>query len=296
MFRSGGYEDDTSRTDLSVLRPHGDSSAAADDEIDLVLGMRRLRVRPTPREFVEAAAHRRCPEELQVGLAAASARFQQIGHFVSEHDPDRGNGPADKAPRAPHITVKYPGHLLAASMASDSPEEEQKKRQSPPPVEFLKPGEAQAPLPPRDQPAAWVPRPEDYQPPPAWTPPAGQGRGASNLPRIAGTLLAVSAILGMAGAIYNAVTLPSVADYANYTQNTSPALVAASQICGLISIWSQAMALLGGVMAYQRMNWKLTVVCAIFSLATLGFFLFEASLIGFLALIITIRARPFFIS
>ncbi len=178
---------------------------------------------------------------------------------------------------------------------AEGDEPEGKKRPAPPPLEFLQPGESQAPLPPRDQPAAWVPRPEEYQPPPTWGPPTGPRPGASNLPKIAGILLAASAVLGMAGAIYNAVNLPTVDQYRNFTNN-SQALIAVSQVCGLISIWSQAMALLGGVMAYQRMNWKLTVVCAIFSLATLGFFLFEASLIGFLALIITIRARPYFIT
>lgn len=179
---------------------------------------------------------------------------------------------------------------------ADGDEPEEKKRPSPPPLEFLQPGESQAPLPPRDQPAAWVPRPEDYQPQPPWRPPPTPRPGASNLPRIAGVLLAASAILGMSGAIYGALNLPSVEQYRNITQDPNgTALLAASQICGLISIWSQAMALLGGVMAYQRMNWKLTVVCAIFSLLTLGF-LFEASLIGVLALIITIRARRYFIT
>ena len=74
------------------------------------------------------------------------------------------------------------------------------------------------------------------------------------------------------------------------------AYLAAAQLCGLLSIWAQGMALLGGIMAFQRMNWKLTVVCAIFSLATLGFFFVEGSLVGFLALILTIRARPYFVS
>jgi hypothetical protein len=183
-------------------------------------------------------------------------------------------------------------------MAAEPDQEGPKKRPSPPPVEFLRPGEEQGPLPPRDQtPAAWVPRPEDYQRPSSWMPPpAGTPRPASNLPRIAGILLLVSAVVGMAGAVYNAVTLPTVADYANYTRNNSPTTVALLQICGVISIWSQGLAFLGGVMALQRQNWRLTLVCAIFSLATLGFFLFEASLIGMIGLLVTIRARPYFLS
>lgn len=181
-------------------------------------------------------------------------------------------------------------------MAGEPSEEEKKKRPSPPPVEFVKPGEAQGPLPPRDQPAAWVPSPEDYRPPPAWTPTPMGPPPASNLPKIAGVLLALAGVLGMTGAVYNAISLPSVTDYADYINNNSPEYVAALQICGLISIWSQAMALLGGVMAFQRMNWKLTLVCAIFSLLTLGIFLFEGSLLGLLGLILVVRARPYFIT
>jgi hypothetical protein len=182
-------------------------------------------------------------------------------------------------------------------MAEGSNADEEKRRPTRPPVEFLKPGETQAPLPPRDQsPAAWVPRPEDYQAQPSWPAPPAAPAGASNLPKFAGILLLVSAGIGMAGALYGALTLPTPAEYTNITQNTPPAVLAAGQICGLISIWSQAMALLGGIMALQRMNWKLTIVCAIFSLGTLGIFLFEASLIGFLALIVTLRARPYFLS
>jgi len=183
-------------------------------------------------------------------------------------------------------------------MAEESGEEEPKKRPSLPPVEFLKPGETQGPLPPRDQlPAAWVPRPEEYQRPTSWIPPTSSApRAPSNLPKIAGILLIVSAVVGMSGAIYNAVTLPSVAEYTNFTQGNSPTTVALLQICGLISIWSQGLAFLGGVMAFQRMNWKLTLVCAIFSLATLGFFYVEGSLIGLVGLIVTIRARPYFLT
>jgi hypothetical protein len=183
-------------------------------------------------------------------------------------------------------------------MADAPGEEEPKKRPSPPPVEFLK-REEQGPLPPREQmPAAWVPRPEDYQRPSSWMPPpaAGAPRAPSNLPKIAGVLLILSAVVGMAGAVYNAVTLPSVAEYANYTRNNSAATVALLQICGVVSIWSQGLAFLGGVMAFQRLNWRLTLVCALFSLATLGFFLFEASLIGLLGLLVTIRARPYFLT
>src|SRR5437870_11977254 len=128
-------------------------------------------------------------------------------------------------------------------MASDPSDDEKKRRDGPPPVEFLRPSETQGPAPPRDQPpAAWVPRPEDYQVPPSWAGPTARPVGPSNLPKIAAVFLLLSGILGIAGAIANAVSLPSVADYANFTNN-SPEYVAIIQICGLASSWSQAPAL-----------------------------------------------------
>src|SRR2546430_11239766 len=74
-------------------------------------------------------------------------------------------------------------------------DEEQKKRPSPPPVEFVKPGEAPAPLPPRDQPpAAWVTTPENYlrqvAPPP-------QLRAPGQIHRVAGILLLLSALVAV---------------------------------------------------------------------------------------------------
>jgi len=179
-------------------------------------------------------------------------------------------------------------------MASDPSEDEKRRRDGPPPVEFVRPSETQGLAPPRDQPpAAWVPRPEDYQVPPSWAGPTARPVGPSNLPKIAAVFLLLSGILGMAGAIANAVSLPSVTDYANFTNN-APVYVAFIQICGLVSIWSQALAILGGVMAWQRMNWKLTLVCAIFALFTLGYFLVDASLVGLVGLIFTIMARRYF--
>src|SRR2546427_4326845 len=108
-------------------------------------------------------------------------------------------------------------------MASDPSEDEKRRRDSPPPVEFVRPSETQGPPPPRDQPpAAWVPRPEDYQVPPSWAGPAPRPVDPSNLPKIAAVFLLLSGILGMAGAVAHAVSLPSVAGHANFTNNTPP--------------------------------------------------------------------------
>jgi hypothetical protein len=178
---------------------------------------------------------------------------------------------------------------------ADEHSESREKTREPPPVEFIKPGEAQAPLPPRDQPAAWVPRPEDYQRPTApWTPAAGPAR-PSNLPTAAGILLILAGVLGIVAALVAALNLPSVSDYANYTNasRNSPELIAFFQICGVLSIWSQGLAVLGGVMAYMRVNWRLTLVCAAFSILTLGF-AFEASLLGTLGLVFVLISRRSF--
>src|SRR2546422_7075441 len=106
-------------------------------------------------------------------------------------------------------------------MASDPSEDEKRRRDSPPPVEFVRPSETQGPPPPRDQPpAAWVPRPEDYQVPPSWAGPAPRPVGPSNLPKIAAVFLLLSGILGMAGAIANAVVRPPPSAYSDVTNNT----------------------------------------------------------------------------
>ncbi|MEK6986790.1 MAG: DUF6264 family protein [Candidatus Thermoplasmatota archaeon] len=182
-------------------------------------------------------------------------------------------------------------------MATDEPEAQKKPRQEPPPLEFVKPGEPQAPLPPRDQPpAAWVPQPEEFLRPQstlrrAPTPVPGPARFS----RLAGIVLILAGTLGIAASVYQALNLPSVADYANFTLNNTAAYVAFNQICGLISIWSQVAALLGGVMALQRLNWRLTLVCAVFAILTQGFVL-EASFLGVLGLALVVVARNEFAS
>ncbi len=180
-------------------------------------------------------------------------------------------------------------------MAADEPEPA-KKREEPPPLEFMKPGEPQTSPPPADQPpAAWVPGAEEYQRRATWqrapTPATTPGRFS----RLAGIVLILAGVLGIAASIYQYVNLPSVAEYANFTLNNSAETVAFSQVCALLSIWSQLAALLGGVMALQRLNWRLTLVCAVLAPLSLGFTL-EASFLGALGLILVLRARNEFVS
>src|SRR5712691_3640049 len=85
VLGAGRDEHDAPGPDLAILSPHSDSCAAANDVVDLVLGMDRLLVFAAPGEFVQATTHRRDPQELEVCLAPSPARLEEIGDFVSLH-------------------------------------------------------------------------------------------------------------------------------------------------------------------------------------------------------------------
>src|SRR5437870_902862 len=103
-------------------------------------------------------------------------------------------------------------------------DEEQKKRPSPPPVEFVKPGEAPAPLPPRDQPpAAWVTRPEDYL---RQVAPAPQLRAPGQMHLVAGILLVLSALVAVGWTIALSIRFLTPAQYENATAGLAPRLSA----------------------------------------------------------------------
>ncbi len=171
-----------------------------------------------------------------------------------------------------------------------------RKRPAPPPLEFLKPGETQAPPPEPQQPVAWVTRPEDYQRPayPAGpAPPRQVTAGRGRLAIVAGIVLLLAGAFGIAAVVYASLTPIPVGDYLNLTSN--PSAYTINQICAIIVIWAQAAAVLGGIMALQRMNWKLTLVCAIFAVLTIGF-TFEASFLGMLGFILVVMSRKEFLS
>ena len=147
-------------------------------------------------------------------------------------------------------------------------DEEQKKQPSPPPVEFVKPGEAPAPLPPRDQPpAAWVTRPEDYlrqvAPPP-------QLRAPGQIHRVAGILLVLSAFVAVGWTIALSIRFLTPAQYENATAGLTPEAWAIGQICGLLGIWGQAIALLAGVMSFRRMSWRFVFAASLISVLSIG--------------------------
>lgn len=175
---------------------------------------------------------------------------------------------------------------------ADDTRAQDKKRPAPPPLEFLKPGETQSPPAAQQAPAAWVTRPEDFQRPtytvgPA--PPRAASTGRFGL--VAGVLLLLAGGFGIAAVVSASLTPIPASDYANLTRDA--ATYVTNQICSLIVIWAQAAAILGGVMALQRLNWKLTMVCAIFATLTVGFFL-EASVMGMAGFVLVILARKEF--
>lgn len=174
-------------------------------------------------------------------------------------------------------------------MADDDSGVPEKRRQEPPPIEFLKPGETQAPpAEPQQAPAAWVTRPEDFQQPAylAPAPPRPASTGWYGL--LAGILLFLAAGFGTASVVLQSITPISYANYTSLTNDTTSFVT--NQICGIIIIMAQTAAILGGVMAIQRLNWKLTMVCAILATLTVGFYL-EASFLGMLAVVLVAIAR-----
>src|SRR5437867_3839969 len=147
-------------------------------------------------------------------------------------------------------------------MAGDSSDEDEKRRQSPPPVEFVRPSEAQRPAPPRDQPpAAWVPRPEEFGQPPqqpfpqAWP----QVAPRTTRPIIGGALLIISGLLGMVST-YLIFTQPLTAADVASIQNMTAGDLTANALLVFAVVYAQAFAILGGIMAIQRKNWKLAVL------------------------------------
>lgn len=170
-------------------------------------------------------------------------------------------------------------------------------------MEFVKPGDTPPPFPPREQrPAAWVPRPEDYLRPPVRGPIAPGAPGG--LHRIAGILLALSGLVAMGWTIAASVEFLSPSDYANLTENVTPTLWAASQICALLGIWGQAVAILAGVMAFSRLHWRFAVTCAIVSTVAIGgtalafgnLFYTVAAVLGVIGVLLLSRGRPEFVS
>jgi hypothetical protein len=190
-------------------------------------------------------------------------------------------------------------------MGDESDEEERdKRRPQPPPVEFVKSGEPPSPLPPRDSPpAAWVPRPEDYIRP-APTAPARMPGAPGRFHKAAGSLLIVSGLIAIGWTVYLSIRFLSPAEYANATKNLSASEWAIGQICGLIGIWGQSIALLAGAMALLRLHYRFAVGTAVVSSLAISSsavlfldpFFGGAAAMGLIGLVLLRLARPEFAS
>lgn len=175
------------------------------------------------------------------------------------------------------------------------PEPSDKKRQEPPPIEFLRPGETQAPPPAQPQaPVAWVPKPEDFQRRPV-PQPAPVARAPGNRGTFAGVCLIISALLGFAGIVRIYLIPVTLQDYYNYTNSSQTDLISNGAIQTLV-VWPQVFGILGGVMALQRKNYRLAAACAFVSTANIFSPFFLGTLAGLLGLMILISARREFTS
>lgn len=193
-------------------------------------------------------------------------------------------------------------------MADEEAPPPERKRQAPPPIEFLKPGEEQTPQPSEPRPpAAWVTRPEDYQRPaypPAPAPPRTAAGTNPMRPKAAGILLIAAAAGSVAALLVASFPPLTPAQYASYNYTNDTASYAINQVCNLFLIWAQAVMVLGGIMAFQRMNWRMTVGCAFFSMLMVGGFalavldpvMLAASFLGIVGFILTVVAKPDFLS
>jgi hypothetical protein len=190
-------------------------------------------------------------------------------------------------------------------MADDDKGGSEKRRQEPPPLEFLKPGEPQTPAPTQQTPAAWVTRPEDFQQPaypqgPA--PPRARAASPGRLAQIGGLSLLVAGLISIGYILGTSLTPLTPTQYANVSSDSS--LYAFLQICGAFVTWSQVVALLSGVMAFQKMSWRFTSGCAFFAMAGLAGYaaLFgdlyglPSALLSMVGFILIIMARREFVS
>src|SRR5437867_10238662 len=85
MLQSGRreYAAPTLHRTVFVVNPNHDS--AADDELDLLLLVRLLRIDATSREDVQAEAERGCTEEFKIELAGLRALPVEVGEFEGVH-------------------------------------------------------------------------------------------------------------------------------------------------------------------------------------------------------------------
>jgi predicted ABC-type sugar transport system permease subunit len=179
-------------------------------------------------------------------------------------------------------------------MAGPGDEEPRKRRDEPPPLEFLKPGDSGL-APPPERPAAWVTRPEDFErsPPtaPYPMPPARAARGRS---LAAGVLLVLAGVVGMVTTYVLFIT-PLSPEEQQQIENFTADQEALAAGLTIVLINSQAVSVLGGVMALQRRNWKLATACAALALLGMGYSLL-VGVLNLVGLLLLVTARREFVA
>jgi hypothetical protein len=66
------------------------------------------------------------------------------------------------------------------------------------------------------------------------------------------------------------IRLLTPSDYANATAGVTPETWAIGQICGLIGIWGQSVAVLAGIMSFRRMSWRFVFACSLIAVLSIG--------------------------
>ena len=178
-------------------------------------------------------------------------------------------------------------------MADTDWDESRRRKDEPPPLEFLRPGETQVPPSGPEKPAAWVTRPEDFERPTA-AGPAPPGRGLRGRSTLAGVCLILAGLVGIVSTFIQLVT-PLTSGEIDALRNWTVDDYVANGIAALFVLYPPPIALVGGITALQRKNWKLAVGCAIISLLTFGFFLL-GTLLALSGLVLLFSSRREFTS
>jgi hypothetical protein len=80
------HENDSAFLDRNHVFPRSEPRPAADDEVDLFLPMRLLRIQSTGGQNVESDTQVRTSQELEIGLAGGALLVQQLRKLTHLHD------------------------------------------------------------------------------------------------------------------------------------------------------------------------------------------------------------------
>src|SRR5690349_22881596 len=113
-----GDEDDRPRVDGAILVPDPDPAMPGDDVVELVLVVRRLRIRLPGAQDVETGAHRVAAQELVVQLARRGARGVDPVDLEDLHSRDPTRQPGPKIGDCPRQAGTVPTYTSSGGPAS----------------------------------------------------------------------------------------------------------------------------------------------------------------------------------